>query len=256
MGGVAQRTYLPGLGEAYPAGATPMADYAYYTPDHLGSVRGIRLPDRSLSGSYTYEPYGQTRAASGLPLNVGYTGHLWDATIQQYFAPFRYYNPAAARWTMRDPLGMVDGPNMYGYVGGNPIGFIDRDGRGKVGDLFRVCIDAVKSIYKGTKPAKDKTDGSTDASNANDAINNALGDANVLLNEAHMADDEDDLIEVLGKRVPTMNRNVKPLLDTTAKPIVFQLPGSEIVDIGDALKPDPKPNKPHQKPNDENDGCE
>ena len=91
MGDVAQRTYLPGLGEAYPAGATPMADYAYYTPDHLGSVRGIRGQDRSLSGSYAYEPYGQTRAASGLPLNVGYTGHLWDATIQQYFAPFRWH---------------------------------------------------------------------------------------------------------------------------------------------------------------------
>jgi len=128
MGGVAQRTYLPGLGEAYPAGATPMADYAYYTPDHLGSVRGIRLPDRSLSGSYTYEPYGQTRAASGLPLNVGYTGHLWDATIQQYFAPFRYYNPAAARWTMRDPLGLLDSFNSYSYVGSNPYSYHDRLG--------------------------------------------------------------------------------------------------------------------------------
>jgi RHS repeat-associated protein len=105
-----------------------MADYAYYTPDHLGSVRGMRLQDRSLSGSYAYEPYGQTRAASGLPLNVGYTGHLWDATIQQYFAPFRYYNPAAARWTMRDPLGMVDGPNMYGYVKARPLRYKDAFG--------------------------------------------------------------------------------------------------------------------------------
>jgi hypothetical protein len=93
MGDVAQRTYLPGLGEAYPAGGTPMADYAYYTPDHLGSVRGIRGQDRSLSASYAYEPFGQTRAASGLPLNVGYTGHLWDATIQQYFAPVPLLQP-------------------------------------------------------------------------------------------------------------------------------------------------------------------
>jgi RHS repeat-associated protein len=102
-----------------------MADYAYYTPDHLGSVRGIRGQDRSLSASYAYEPYGQTRAASGLPLNVGYTGHLWDATIQQYFAPFRYYNPAAARWTMRDPIGMVDGPNVYAYVKDVPTIYFD-----------------------------------------------------------------------------------------------------------------------------------
>ena len=69
MGDVAQRTYLPGLGEAYPAGGTPMADYTYYTPDRLDSVRGIRLEDRSLSGSHAYEPHGQIRAASGIRLN-------------------------------------------------------------------------------------------------------------------------------------------------------------------------------------------
>ena len=29
----------------------------------------------------------------------------------------------------RDPLGMIDGPNMYGYVGGNPVMYSDPDGR-------------------------------------------------------------------------------------------------------------------------------
>jgi YD repeat-containing protein len=80
MGDVAQRTYLPGLGEAYPAGTTPMADHAYYTPDHLGSVRGIRGPDRNLSGNYAYEPYGQTRAASGLPPVVAWFPDLATLT--------------------------------------------------------------------------------------------------------------------------------------------------------------------------------
>lgn len=37
-----------------------------------------------------------------------------------YYAPYRMYGPNSARWMTRDPLGMVDGPNEYGYVGGNP----------------------------------------------------------------------------------------------------------------------------------------
>jgi hypothetical protein len=36
------------------------------------------------------------------------------------FAPFRYYMPGAGRWLTRDPLGMVDEPNVYAYVRGNP----------------------------------------------------------------------------------------------------------------------------------------
>jgi RHS repeat-associated protein len=42
-----------------------------------------------------------------------------------YFAPYRFYNPQLARWMSRDPLGMVDGPNVYAYVVGNPLSRID-----------------------------------------------------------------------------------------------------------------------------------
>lgn len=65
---------------------------------------------------------------AGLPLTVGYTGHLWDSAIGQYYAPFRYYNPQSARWNMLDPLGFVDGLNVYVYSAGNPILLFDRLG--------------------------------------------------------------------------------------------------------------------------------
>ena len=54
-----------------------------------------------------------------------FTGHQWDGESGLYYAPFRYYSPFQARWTTRDPLGMVDGPNVYAYVRGNPVGFSD-----------------------------------------------------------------------------------------------------------------------------------
>ena len=54
-----------------------------------------------------------------------FTGHQWDGESGLYYAPERYYSPFQARWTTRDPLGMVDGPNVYAYVRGNPVRFHD-----------------------------------------------------------------------------------------------------------------------------------
>jgi RHS repeat-associated protein len=37
----------------------------------------------------------------------------------------RYYDPKVGRWITRDPLGMVDGPNVYVFVRNNPVNWID-----------------------------------------------------------------------------------------------------------------------------------
>ena len=52
-------------------------------------------------------------------------GKPWDGAAQMYYFPYRWYSPSAARWLARDPLGVVDGPNVYGYAGCNPVGAID-----------------------------------------------------------------------------------------------------------------------------------
>jgi insecticidal toxin complex protein TccC len=43
----------------------------------------------------------------------------------------RYYAPWLQRWISADPEGAVDGPNLYAYVGGNPMRFVDADGGSK-----------------------------------------------------------------------------------------------------------------------------
>lgn len=40
----------------------------------------------------------------------------------------RYYDPTNARFITRDPIGYLGGMNLYGYVGGNPIGRVDPNG--------------------------------------------------------------------------------------------------------------------------------
>ena len=122
--GALQTGYVPGL--ATFAGSNPAAaEWRYHLTDHLGSVRQLSSQNKAALARYDYAPYGELMRNAGLPLTVGYTGHLWDNAIGQYYAPFRYYNPQTARWNMRDPLGFVDGPNVYAYVAGNPVNYFD-----------------------------------------------------------------------------------------------------------------------------------
>jgi len=45
-----------------------------------------------------------------------------------YLAPYRAYDPGTGRWLSRDPLGFVDGPNLYAYVLNNPVNLVDHTG--------------------------------------------------------------------------------------------------------------------------------
>lgn len=38
---------------------------------------------------------------------------------------FRYYDPVLGRFLQPDPIGFADGLNLYAYMGGNPINFVD-----------------------------------------------------------------------------------------------------------------------------------
>jgi RHS repeat-associated protein len=99
------------------AGSNPATGaYSYYTKDNLGSTRAVYNQSKVSAAEFDF---GQTYAANDtVGITHRYTGHDWDATANLYFAPYRFYNPQLARWMSRDPLGMVDGPNVYAYVVG------------------------------------------------------------------------------------------------------------------------------------------
>ena len=111
--------------------------YRYYNQDNLGSTRRLRASDKSALGAYEYTPYGQAYATSGVALGDlagAFTGKAWDDTSQLYYFPHRYYSPDAARWLTRDPLGMVEGGNIYAYVQGDPVALSDM--LGLYGDIY------------------------------------------------------------------------------------------------------------------------
>jgi RHS repeat-associated protein len=132
------------------AGANPAtADWRFNLKDHLGSPRQMLGQDKSAKARFDFSPYGELMRSSGLPLTIGYTGHRWDPAIGQYFAPFRYYNPQTARWNTRDPLGYIDGPNVYAYVAGNPVSYTDPSGGWLTPDTIWDLANLAYDICKG-----------------------------------------------------------------------------------------------------------
>ncbi len=122
------RTYIGSL--AHVDGTTPASGaYLYYMHDNLGSTRVMFNQSKAITAGFEYDPYGGSYGDPG-PSHVThrFTGHTWDSQSQLYFAPYRYYSAAAARWMTRDPSGMMDGPNVYAYLTSNPIRFIDKLG--------------------------------------------------------------------------------------------------------------------------------
>jgi hypothetical protein len=49
----------------------------------------------------------------------------WVEVAQDGTARFRAYDPVMGRWLSRDPIGEEGGLNLYGYVGNNPINYMD-----------------------------------------------------------------------------------------------------------------------------------
>ena len=55
-----------------------------------------------------------------------YTGHIFDTTLDIYFAEARFYDAQTRTWLAMDPI--KDGGNWYQYVYSNPIKYFDPNG--------------------------------------------------------------------------------------------------------------------------------
>jgi RHS repeat-associated protein len=108
------------------AGTNPSTGTArYYFGDNLGSTRRLRNASKTSLGSYEYKPYGEMYAETGATAKYKFAGMYYSPDLGVYYTLNRLYNPTLARWTTRDPLGMVDGANLYAYALNNPALFID-----------------------------------------------------------------------------------------------------------------------------------
>lgn len=77
--------------------------------------------------SYTYDSFGKIRLHKGNKSRntFTYTGRQYDRETGLYYYRNRYYDPKIGRFLTQDPLGTVDGYNLYTYVKNNPVNFMD-----------------------------------------------------------------------------------------------------------------------------------
>lgn len=101
-----------------------------YGRDRLGSITALTSTSGTLSGSYTYRPYGDLQASTGSVVNpLRYAGTYFDSTTGWYLMGARYYQTNAGRFTQLDPLpSSITDINRYAYVNCNPINAVDPTG--------------------------------------------------------------------------------------------------------------------------------
>ena len=107
---------------------------AYYTQDGLGSVRTITSANGAILNRYDYTAFGEPfdiNIAITVSSRYTYTSRE-QSPLAAHGAPMYYrwrnYAPELGRFMWRDPIGYAGGVNVYGYVVGNPIRYLDPNG--------------------------------------------------------------------------------------------------------------------------------
>ena len=98
----------------------------YYHSLILDNVTQISDSSGSIVQAYDYDAFGNIVSQSGSLENT-YKYQTKEASVDTGLVYFgaRYYNPLTGRFITPDPLGMIDGANLYRYCWNNPVNYSD-----------------------------------------------------------------------------------------------------------------------------------
>jgi RHS repeat-associated protein len=118
-------------------GDTPVAvlkgaEVFYVYADHLHAPRLIADHTNKAVWQWNSDPFGVTLANADpdgdgvlFSYNLRFPGQYFDSETRLHYNYFRDYNPSSGRYIESDPIGLNGGLNTFGYVGGNPLSFVD-----------------------------------------------------------------------------------------------------------------------------------
>ncbi len=75
-----------------------------------------------------YLPFGKLHVTTGSTPDLRFPGQWFQAESGLFQNWMRDYDPTLGRYLQADPLGLVDGPSIYGYALQNPGRFVDPRG--------------------------------------------------------------------------------------------------------------------------------
>ncbi|MBI4690777.1 MAG: hypothetical protein HY754_11020 [Nitrospirae bacterium] len=103
-----------------------------YHYDSIGNTIAITDSSENITEKYAYDEFGKALSVSETtPNSFRYVGKygVMDEGNGLLFMRARYYDVENGRFLSKDPIGFEGGDlNLYAYVGGNPVNYIDAEG--------------------------------------------------------------------------------------------------------------------------------
>ncbi len=100
-------------------------DYSYLY-DGKGNVSALIDSTQTVVASYRYDVFGKLLKKTGtLDQPYRFSTKQYDEQTGLYNFGYRSDSATIGRWLTRDPLGEAGGINLYGFVGNNPVNFVD-----------------------------------------------------------------------------------------------------------------------------------
>ena len=141
----------------------------YVHEDVMGNTRYYTKANGQSFAELTYDAWGMPESPNKL-LNddhgnyvfATFTGHIYDTTLDIYFAEARFYDANNRTWLAMDPV--KDGGNWYQYCYSNPTTFYDPTGLAGFSP-FSGCVDMNKlaeQMQSGFRDLKGKVSGFMD----------------------------------------------------------------------------------------------
>ncbi len=101
---------------------------------------GANLPDEDPDGNaqlFEYHPR--------------FPGQYFDRETNMHYNYFRYYEPEIGRYVSPDPIGLMGGINVYGYVEQNPLSLIDPTGEAppEIAGIITATVAACRAAASG-----------------------------------------------------------------------------------------------------------
>lgn len=140
-------TYIRGDRVLVKKDQTASKDYYYLFNGH-GDV--VQMVDTSgtIVNSYGYDEWGNIAKQQETVANsFKYAGEAYDSETGLYYLKARYYDPSQGRFLNEDSYeGQITNPlslNIYGYVEGNPLRYVDPTGHATHDALNKVLSNAI-----------------------------------------------------------------------------------------------------------------
>ncbi len=136
------------------SGSFPGYTVRWYHYDRLGSVMNLTDSSANVVASYDQDAYGNTisNMTTGQWASSISGRHLTtkeaDSDAGLYYFYQRWYEPGVGRFINQDPLGFVDGHNLYRFVHNNPQAYSDPAGTYSSAALF-ACTAVCEAIVAG-----------------------------------------------------------------------------------------------------------